>query len=121
MQEPEFGRIYVRLQTWFPFTIQIYLNGHEWLARQLLKHGIGFELRDNAFLQIDDCARAQTRADRFVRVKWIKQFQKWARLVNPLLIEQPLLCGPEGQGYDWVINQAEFSTDVMFRSRAALG
>src|SRR5947208_15728329 len=31
----EFGLIHVQLQTWFPMQIQVYLNGHEWLARQL--------------------------------------------------------------------------------------
>jgi hypothetical protein len=33
--DPEFGFIHVRLQSWLPFTIQIYVNGHEWLCRQL--------------------------------------------------------------------------------------
>ena len=31
----DFGLIHVRIQTWFPIQIQIYLNGHEWLARKL--------------------------------------------------------------------------------------
>src|SRR6267143_149012 len=30
-----FGLIHVRIQTWFPMPIQVYLNGHEWLARKL--------------------------------------------------------------------------------------
>src|SRR5205809_6391465 len=30
-----FGLIHVRIQTRFPMPIQIYLNGHEWLARKL--------------------------------------------------------------------------------------
>jgi hypothetical protein len=34
-----FGLLHVRLQTWFPFTIQVYVNGHEWLARQLDQRG----------------------------------------------------------------------------------
>lgn len=25
--------MYIRLQTWFPFTIQVHVHGHEWLAR----------------------------------------------------------------------------------------
>jgi len=31
----EFGMIHVKLQTWFPMPIQVYVNGHEWLARKL--------------------------------------------------------------------------------------
>jgi hypothetical protein len=31
----DLGLIHVRVQTWFPLQIQVYLNGHEWLARKL--------------------------------------------------------------------------------------
>jgi len=30
--DPEFGLMYVRIQTWFPYTIEVYVNGHDWLA-----------------------------------------------------------------------------------------
>jgi hypothetical protein len=33
----EFGFCHARVQTWFPFTMQVYVNGHEWLARQMDK------------------------------------------------------------------------------------
>ena len=39
----EFGLMHVKLQTWFPFTVQVYVNGHEWLARKLAARGIAFE------------------------------------------------------------------------------
>ena len=35
----QFGLIHVRIQTWFPMPIQIYLNGHEWLAPKLKANG----------------------------------------------------------------------------------
>jgi len=50
----EFGLMHVRLQTWFPFTVQVYVNGHSWLERQMTKRKMGFIQKDNAFLQIDD-------------------------------------------------------------------
>ena len=52
--------------TWFPFTVQIYVNGHSWLEKQMLKRRIGFNLRDNAFTALDDPQAAQKLA-RFVR------------------------------------------------------
>ena len=30
--DPEFGLLHIRLPTWFPFTLQVYVNGHVWLA-----------------------------------------------------------------------------------------
>ena len=32
---PEFGLMHVRVQTWMPYTVQICMNGREWLGRKL--------------------------------------------------------------------------------------
>ena len=40
--------MHVRLQTWAPFTCQVYANGHDFVARQLKHKGIPFEQVDNA-------------------------------------------------------------------------
>src|SRR5205807_10560238 len=63
--DPEFGLCYLRVPTWCPFRLQFYCNGHNWLANQLRKEGIGFTILDNAFLKIDDFARAQEIANSF--------------------------------------------------------
>jgi hypothetical protein len=111
----EFGLIHVRLETWFPLRIQICLNGHNWLAHQLDKHGIRYRRLENAFLWIEDPDRAQKLADKFIRKKWHRVLQRFALRVNPLL--RGLL---RHMRYYWVIDQAEFATDVMFPDRATL-
>src|SRR5204863_9167085 len=60
---PEFGFMNARIQTWFPFSIQICLNGREWLARQMDQAGIGYRRHDNCFSRIDDYGRAQQLMD----------------------------------------------------------
>jgi hypothetical protein len=114
--DPEFGRVHVRIQTWFPFTVQVYVNGHEWLAQQMLKRRQGFVQEDNAFTQLDQADQAQDLADRFPSLHWQGQLGRWARWVNPLLARGWL----RGQHYRWVIDQAELSTDVIFRDSEAL-
>jgi hypothetical protein len=114
--DPVFGLRYVRVQTWFPFTTQVYVNGHDWLARRLHQAGIGFVQHDNAFTQLDDPQRAQTLADGFAKLGWPKLLDEWARQVNPLL-DQPWLSDKD---YYWVIDQAEYSTDGLFKSREHL-
>jgi hypothetical protein len=37
---PVFGFMHARIQSWFPFAIQICLNGREWLARQMDAAGL---------------------------------------------------------------------------------
>ena len=114
--DPQFGLRHVRVQTWFPFTTQVYVNGHDWLARQLHEAGLGFVQHDNAFTQLDAPDQAQALADRFPRLDWVKILDGWVRQVNPLLNEDWL----RGQRYYWVIDQAEYSTDLLFRSRQEL-
>jgi hypothetical protein len=109
------GLLHVRIQTWLPFTVQICLNGHEWLARKMDRHHLGYRRLDNAFTWIEDTARAQRFADKFVDMNWPGMLQALARKVCPLFGD--LLGGME---YYWVTDQAEYATDVMFQDRPAL-
>jgi hypothetical protein len=114
--DPDFGLMYVRVQTWFPFTVQVYVNGHDWLARQMQRQQLSYVQNDNAFTQLNDAAAAQRLADRFPKLRWVKILHRWARVVNPLLRTSWL-----GKAdYYWVIDQAEYSTDVLFQNRAKL-
>jgi len=114
--DPDCGLIHLRIPTWFPFTLQVYVNGHDGLARQLLPAKVGFVQHDNAFTQLDDPVQAQALADRFPQLPWRALLDRWARLVNPLL-DQPQLGG---RSYRWVIDQAEYSTDLLFRDGPTL-
>jgi len=114
-QDPVFGRMHVRLQTWFPLTIQVYLNGHDWLARAMASADLDFLQEDNCFAHLGNPARAQQLADQFPRLAWPRILNEMAARVNPLLSD--LLRGME---YYWVVDQAELSTDVLFKDAAAL-
>lgn len=113
----EFGLLHVRLQTWLPFTIQVCINGREYLARQMDRLGIKYEKHDNCFTQIDDLPRAQKLMDRLDKYAWTKFLNVLAKRVNPLLSGKGKL---PLHGYYWSIRQGEYATDVMFRNEASL-
>jgi hypothetical protein len=115
--DPEFGFMHVKLQTWLPFSIQVWLNGREWLARQLDAAGVGYLRHDNALLRIDDLQVASDLCERFAHRAWPRLLDALARRVNPHL---PTFEQLGFRGYYWVIDQAEIATDVMFRDRASL-
>ncbi|MBV8676167.1 MAG: hypothetical protein JO355_03245, partial [Planctomycetaceae bacterium] len=112
--DPQFGLIHVRVQTWLPFPVQVSVNGHEGLAQQMVQKELGFVPQHNAFTQLDDPAQAQRLADRFAQLDWPKILDRWAQQVNPLL-------GELFPGYPvhWVVDQAEYATDLLFQSRTA--
>jgi hypothetical protein len=115
--DPEWGLMHIRLQSWFPFNLQIYLNGREWLARQLDQRGISYQRYDNKLFQIADLELAQSLCDKFTHRKWPRVLNALARRVNPHL---PTLQQAGYGGYYWVIDQAEYATDLFFRDPASL-
>lgn len=70
--DPDFGLCYLRVPTWAPFRLQFYMNGHNWLASRLGKQGIGYDMKDNAFVHIDDWDKAQRMSDH-IRVEDLHQ------------------------------------------------
>ena len=114
----EFGLIYVRLQTWFPMSIQIGVNGREYLARRMDRAGMDYEKCDNCFTRIDDVPRAQKMLDSLLKRDWSKFLNRLARQINPHLARGGLLAG--GGGYYWTYRETETATDVMFRDASAL-
>src|SRR3954447_10787872 len=115
--DPEFGWMHVRLQTWAPYEIQVYVNGREWLARQLDAAGIGYRRSDNKITAVDEGEAVAALRERFARTDWLPVLERQAVLVNPLL---PAITAAGFAGYWWVIDQGEYASDILFTDRAAL-
>jgi hypothetical protein len=111
--DPVYGLRYTRLQTWFPFTMHVGLNGRAWLAQQMTRAGIEFIQKDNCFTWIEDFARAQKLAERQLTTAWPKLLDNWAKESCPLLFEQ-FLKGT--LPYYWSMEDGEYATDLAFRS-----
>jgi hypothetical protein len=109
------GLIHVKLETWFPLTMQVYANGHDFVAKKLDALGIGYALEDNVFVRIEDFAAAQACADRLPKQKWLSLLGALARQFNPLLGKEL-----QGQDYYWVTDQSEYATDVVFQDAKVL-
>src|SRR5450631_2473842 len=109
----ELGLLYVRVPTYCPFRLQVYCNGHSWLAKRLLREGIDFTAADNAFVRIADFARAQELADTLKPDLLHRHLDRYAQLCCPVL---DVFC----QTYHWSLMQAEYSTDLMFKSEQVL-
>lgn len=115
---PVFGFMSARIQTWFPFNVQICLNGREWLGRQLVEAGVAYKRHDNCFPWVEDVGRAQQFLDDQLKTDWPKALTEIARLLNPLH-GQIFEAWP--MDYYWTGYQTEWATDVLFRDPASLG
>jgi hypothetical protein len=113
----ELGFLHLRLQTWFPFLIQVCVNGREWLARQMDRAGIRYRKEDNCFPWVSDVGGAQRLMAEQTRINWAKVLGELVKRCHRLDQE---IRRPIGAEYYWSASQSEYAADVMFRERAAL-
>jgi hypothetical protein len=104
--DEDFGPLFLKFSSYFPYNAKLCLNGHEYLKRQLAKEGIAFTALDNGILSCADPARLQAIADGLDAEKVEALLHKWlARLPQPFTPED------QAAGYRYAVSilQAEFS------------
>lgn len=117
-KHPRFGFMGTRIQTWFPFNIQVWMNGRVWLGHQLAKMGrTDFHREDNYLTRLDDPKFVQRVMDRQLEIGWQRALDSIAQTVNPLH-RQIFEAWP--QSYYWSVYQSEWATDLVFEDRKAL-
>jgi hypothetical protein len=114
--DPVYGFMNVRLQTWLPYEIQIALNGREWLRRSLDAAGCKYIMSGNKFLHIDDYNLAQEFLDAQTKTCFSEVLQRFLLSVFPRIRE---ILGP-GLSYYWTFWQSELAKDYIFKNSEAL-
>ncbi len=109
--DEDFGPLFIKFSSYFPYTTRINLNGHEYAKRQLEKEGIAYEALDNGVLTCADPARLQQILDDLDETKIERMVRKWfARLPHPFTAEDRAA----GFRYQISILQAEFARTQVF-------
>ena len=83
LDHESYGFMSIRIQTWFPYRIQIAMNGREWLARQLEKAGIGYERQGNKILQVERFDAMQPLLDQQLRTNWCDLLDSFVPIAFP--------------------------------------
>jgi len=115
--DPRFGFMSARIQTWFPFSIQICINGREWLSRRMDEAGLPYDRYENGFPWIEDFSKAQTIMDRMHKLNWPKLLDAVAKQLNP---SHGRMFRGMGLSYYWSAFQTEWATDTAFASPEVL-
>jgi len=109
--DPHFGPAFIKIGTYAPFPIKIWLNGHEWAKRQLAAQGIAFEALDNGFRSVADPKKLQEVSDTLSAAHIENFFARW-------LAQLPLPVTPQdraaGYRYRLSILQMEMSLTHVF-------
>src|SRR5262249_8364435 len=102
------------IQSWFPFSVRVGLNGRRWLAQQLHNRKVPFERRDNLITQVEDVELAQRLLNEQKHVNWPEVLRELVRPVHPLwdYLHDDNIRTP----FYWMTEQSEWATDYVFRS-----
>ena len=112
-EHPVVGRCHVRLQSWYPFSVDICLNGRLWLAKEMDRGGLAYQRADNCFIELADPARAQALADAQHQTDWLKLLNGLLAPAHPL--QEEILKPFPRLAYYWTVTQSEYATDLLFK------
>lgn len=79
--DDNWGIIFIKFSSYAPFAGRAYLNGHEYVKRQLEKEGIAYEALENGVRSCDDPKRSQTIADTITASKIENTLRTWLKII----------------------------------------
>jgi len=109
--DEQMGPGFIKICSYFPYPVKVWVNGHEWAKRQAMAAGIGFTALSNGFASAGDPAALQDICDRFGPGTVQVWFERWMARI-PL----PLDDADRDGGYWWELSmrQVETSRTLVF-------
>jgi hypothetical protein len=119
IMDPEWGHVTIKMSGHPPFSAQIILNGHEYVAAQASAAGIGFTQQGNCFTAVADPAGLAQVADTLSQPATVGRLSQ----VCDRWIYSACLCfgldldeqDRSGFRYGYSVYQAEYSRNLIFK------
>lgn len=118
MNDERWGRMFVRMCPYLPFSARVCLNQHHWLAVRMREEGIDFQQCTNAFLRCANPARLQELADSLTARDLLTCGRKWLTAFTPFFTERERRQA--GCQHRLFFAQVELCDNLIFQRRAAL-
>jgi hypothetical protein len=99
--------------SYLPFQTTYYINGHEFIAGQLRRQGVGFRKDDNAFLWTANPQALQAAADRLSPEIIRQRLEYWSLVLGPKFSKKDRAAIPLHRDYS--LNQVEYCRNFVFR------
>ncbi len=109
--DQQMGPGFIKICTYFPYPVKVWVNGHEWAKQQARKVGLSFTELSNGFAACDDPALLQRICDGFRPAHVQAWFERWMAAI-PL----PLTAAGRQAGFWWELSmrQVETSRTLVF-------
>lgn len=118
INDARWGRMFVRMCPYLPFSARVCLNQHHWLARRMREEKIDFQQCSNAFLKCSDPHKLQQLADSLSAHDLLACGQKWLACLTPFFKDSERKHA--GCQHRLFFSQVEYCDNLIFQRRAAL-
>ena len=118
INDRNWGRMFVRMCPYLPFSARICLNQHHWLTNRLSENGIRFKQLANAFLKCAAPDRLQALANSLTPRDLLICGQKWLAQLTPFFSARER--EEAGCRHRLFFSQVEFCDNLVFRRLSAL-
>ena len=118
VNDRRWGRMFVRMCPYLPFSARVCLNQHHWLAHRMREEGIDFQQCSNAFRKCAAPTRLQQLADSLTAQDLLTCGQKWLARFTPFFTHRERQQA--GCQHRLFFSQIEYCDNLIFHRRAAL-
>ena len=118
INDAHWGRMFVRMCPYLPFSARVCLNQHHWRARRMEEGNIDFQQCSNAFLKCGDLQKLQELADSLSARDLLTCGQKWLACLTPFFKDSDRKQA--GCQHRLFFSQVEYCDNLIFHRRAAL-
>ena len=113
IRDETLGPIVMRVASFFPFQTTYYLNGHNFIEKELDREKVSFRKRDNAFLAVSDPEALQAAADRFTSDVIRKRIEYWTLILGPKFSKRERAAMNLRRFY--AVSQIEYCRNFIFK------
>jgi hypothetical protein len=118
VNDKQWGRMFVRVCPYLPFSARVCLNQHHWLANRMRQEGIDFRQCSNAFVKCSNPERLQQLSDSLTSKDLLTCGQKWLAYFTPFFRESERRQA--GCQHRLFFAQVEYCDNLLFSRRTAL-
>jgi hypothetical protein len=113
IRDETLGPMVMRVASFFPFQTTYYLNGHNFIEKELDRKKVGFRKNDNAFLAVSDPEALQAAADRFTSEVIRRQLEYWTLILGPKFSKRERAAMNLRRFY--AVSQIEYCRNFIFK------
>jgi len=113
IRDETLGPMVMRVASFFPFQATYYLNGHNFIEKELNREKVGFRKNDNAFLAVSNPQALQAAADRFTSDVIRKRLEYWTLILGPKFSKRERAAMNLRRFY--AVSQIEYCRNFIFK------